>query len=62
MRGEACSWKNVACQFDDQFPLPIRCFGEQHSHQLFQCNHTNLQLYQFSICERGSIGIRFNQM
>ena len=42
--------------------MPIRCFGEQHCHQVFQRNDADLQLYQFSICELWDIGFWVSRM
>ncbi len=59
MRGEAWSWGNGACQFKSQSFLLLRRFAEQYNHQLFQRDHANLQLYQFSIGEPREIGSLF---
>ena len=62
MRGEARPWRNDGCQFEGHRPLPIRCFGEQHHHQVFHRDDADLQLHQFSICELWDIGFGVSRM
>lgn len=44
--------KNGRGNVAHQFQLPLRRMGQQGGHQVFQCDHANLQLHQFSVGQR----------
>lgn len=58
MRGEPRPWRDVGGHLTNQVKLSVGCGGEQRDHQVFQCNHSNLKLHQFSIRQEWNIGLR----
>ena len=49
--------KNRLCNVAHQFELLLRRIGQQGNHQVFQCDHANLQLHQLRVGEwRHTVG------
>ena len=44
--------KNGRCNIVHACKLLVRCIGQQGNHQIFKCDHADLQLHQFRIGKR----------